>query len=603
MATRQREDWGNWSDWRQREDWGFNYSPNDDQIKGFRWQQPQAQTGFSLGGPAASASATNKTPARVNKITKPGFEGFFDRYKAQVDADASANRKDLGTFTTAQGKATQSNAGDLGQETGAIGDVFKGKIGTGLKEARETFSTKAGDLVASTRNMLDSIRNSQSSQISKLGSDLGAQRQQFGTQLNTELAQEKADRNAWLNEYINSARRGTNNAIGDSMAEAKSQSLYSGGAGSSLLRDRAGAIRSRAETALAENVAAQKKDILDRIRAQQAGNTQQLGSMERGEIGDIAGMNLRLGDTARSDETYLSGMGRDTNAQLFNAERQDVLAEQDAKNRLLGARRNLRNAVASDYLTPIQARSAMTQDELRNAAALAGLDDATAFYLLDSGGAYNPQWWTPRSSFRNLPMPGYPNVPYSDYSPPDWSGSYNGNGAGNQSGSQNGQAWNYFNSINRMAGRTDPEAVAARVAYNDWLSKSNRGFRSTSPVLDYPGQYRNYDLPDAAPGSMGGTTPANYYDDLPDAPGGSIGGVSVPPQNRVASTADNDAFLANLNRKWSPSQAAQPYFPLETGSISEAELFGGMRNNGGGRPRVFPFGVSPSGEGYEYNWE
>jgi|GEM_PF-6834086 len=423
MATRpnQREDWGNWSDWRQKEDWG-NYQPNA--FTHFDYQQPQGNTGWNPFNNSTATATAKKPETKLNKLVKPGFEGFFEKYKNSVDANSAANRKDLGTFTTAQGQATQANAGDLGQETGAIEDVFKGKLGKDLTTARDEFSTKAGDLAASTRAMLDSIRAGQGAQVTKLGSDLASQRQRFGTQLQSELDQEKADRNAWLNDYQKSSRAGTDLAIGDAMAEAKSQALASGGAGNSLLRDRSGAIRNRAETGLAENIAAARKDILDRIRAGQSANTQQLGGMERGEIGDIANLNLRLGDTARTDEQYLAGMGRDINATVFNAARGDVLAEQDAKNRLLGARRNLRNAVASDYLTPIQARSAMTQDELRNAGALAGLDDATSAYLLESYGKYNPQWWTPRNNFRNLPMPGYPDVPYSNYAPPDWNSAF-----------------------------------------------------------------------------------------------------------------------------------------------------------------------------------
>jgi hypothetical protein len=376
---------------------------------------------FGGGGGTTGGSATKLT---LNRIDNPGFEGVGVNAKNQVQANATAQQADFNQWLKSAGQANAANAGDARQESGAIGNIYNGTLQNDLAKQREGYGTQAKTLAQSTADMLAKIRGDygagQGGLINQASGDLAAQRTRFNTDVTAGINKEQSDRNDWLRQYESAARGQTDQSIGDASADAKAMMVAGGGAGTGLLNNRMATIRTRANAMLTSDLADKQKGILDAIRAQQAALTDRLGGWERGDIQDISGQRLRLGDALNAQGRADAGWGYDANAgidrTLYDAGRADTGYLTGLQTANAGLRRNLRNAGLQDLLQPMQLRQGLLRDDLSNMGLAAGIYDATGSTLLDDPtGRFRPQIFTPSRNNRDLPMPGYPDVPPSGY--------------------------------------------------------------------------------------------------------------------------------------------------------------------------------------------
>ncbi|MEY4942788.1 MAG: hypothetical protein RL254_969 [Planctomycetota bacterium] len=393
-------------------------------IEDFIGTPQEQQQMWSMMNPAGNA-ASNPTGLTMNRLDNPGFEGVGVGAKNRVQGVANDVQADFNNWLKQASQVQGANAQDTAQESKSIGGIYDGTIKNDLTAQRTDYGKQAKSLAQSTADMLAKIRGdygaTQGGMIDRTAGDLAGQRSRFAADTNAGINKEQADRNAWLRQYDAEARGMTDQSIGDASADAKAMMVAGGGAGESLLNNRMGTIRTRANAALTQDLADKQKGILDAIRSQQAALTQQLGGWERGDIQDIAGQRYRLGDTmnaqGRADTLYGAGVDEALNRELYGAGRADTGYLTGLQMQAAGARRGLRNAGLTDAMLPITARNGLLRDELSNMSAAAGIYDQTGSTLLDDpSGRFRPQTFTPRSQYRELPQPYYPDVPASDYS-------------------------------------------------------------------------------------------------------------------------------------------------------------------------------------------
>lgn len=358
--------------------------------------------GFSplLGGSSASVAKPNSSD-RYNVLRKsknPMLEALSNSNINRATAAGNANDSDLNSYIGQLGNMRSGNNANTAQEVGSVGDVFNGNLAGSLAATNQRYKDAVSktnvDAAGNLKGLRDQQQSSGNALIDKLHDDLDQQLGAYDTRTSGEISAEDAARLGLRNQYAHAARGATDLAIAKADRANKAAQAQAAGGGSSYFARLGMGTRNEAETNLANQLAQRSLEDYTATRGQRAHLTDTLANLRRSDTQDIYGqrssLNNLLAARAREDYGHTLGVDERLNDTLANNERSDIGYVRGQQNSLLGQRRNLANANASDLLLPITARNQSNESNARLASILGSNDLQNNFYGLDDGREDTP---------------------------------------------------------------------------------------------------------------------------------------------------------------------------------------------------------------------
>lgn len=473
-------------------------------IKGVAFDNKSLGAGRRTLGGAAAPTSSRFSLLSLSK--DPSQQTLLDNALTNLGRRTADNSSALGRFNSVLSDNNTANAGDIGQESNAINDVFTGKLSDSLRAANEAYkagadTTNAGD-AAALKAIRDTYKTDQAGAIKLLYANLGKSTDQYKTDTLGDIGNEVARRNADAQNFGITARRSTDQSIADASRENKAQFGQEGGGGSSYASRLGMAQRVRANTALSQALAELRMTNTEKELARHAELTDHLSTLTRGDItgegqagiGLNSDLNVQdyhnLGTTIGRTQAIQDTIGaRDLNNLQFT---------QGQQNALLGARAGLRRSAAGDLLTGINANQQFDANDLRNLGLLGDVRRANVFTGIDDGTGDNT--FFPR-------IPNYSRGPRTPNNP-NPNGQPNPNGNPNNGNSGNGQPNNttqaeldYFNRYGEWPYGNPP------AGYNDAPYGATPNTGGTGTPLFPAGRYFDSSIP-----SYQGYDSTNYFD-------------------------------------------------------------------------------------------
>lgn len=361
-----------------------------DVLKNFATRLGKASGVRTAGGVGSSAAPQFKL---LSLSKDPAQQGQLDNALTNLGRRSSTNGEALGRFNSVLSDNATANAGDIGQESNAVNDVFTGKLGDSLRAATDAYKSGADATNAANASALKAIRDQygvdQSGAIKLLYANLGKSTDQYKNDTLTDIGTEVARRNADAKNFGATARVSTDQSIADATRENKAQFGQEGGGGSSYASRLGMAQRIRANTALSQALAELRMTNTEKELARHAELTDHLATLNRGDIAGEGQAGLNLGSDLNAQDYRNLGATTSRRQSLEDTVGSRDLAaiqyDQAQKDALLGARAGLRRSAANDLLSGVTANQAFDSNEIRNLGAIGEVRRANQFLGIDDG--------------------------------------------------------------------------------------------------------------------------------------------------------------------------------------------------------------------------